>query len=1130
MPSLKKYFLNLNLFLPSSDSNEQETDKQRRWNIVSTRIYIILIILILFITGLILLLLEQPTMVTISYPTEEQFERLPMNAKCSCSHISIPYRKFMSLNTSFHQVCSSDFITDRWLNAINLETNTTYFDFNDFRRFGNAQFQALAAYCRLSKSYTDQSVNVVLQNALLSPQILSNTSLRAHINAAIEQFKLKTPNNFNIQLKLIIKMTIVNELIPAVQTSRGFVDLNDQLFQFIQTYRQTDGYMCRCNLNDCNQTESGIVNTFGRPDGNVLMNSLSWSIPGMSTGCFPGFTLLQSTLECFYNQTCVDKLITYFPTRFIFPLVIGFIMKRRDRTPTPRISFKNRLYQFKETIQKKLIELNIFKHSSNTDRQTEFRRYATRLYIFLLIGLMIIITIHVFLQKSFQSKTISYPTESQFIQLQKKYPQSLSCPCSSITISYSNFTIIQPQYHQLCRSDFISERWIHYLTETVNIIEINVHDYRVISAGYFQLLSLFCKRAEESIVNALEIFLRTEFASSQVIAQESFENQLNSSIEDWKLSTTNTFKRTIQLIQRIYQGNQLISSIHTGGLLVDENSEVYVYPETHKGCNCILSPSCYSTVAIYSEIRDYVYLGDPYLVPNLFYGCYLTQSLLVSTLECFYNLSCMLTIDKDFSSSVPFNFSALDPDLNEYNETIEMIINRLMVDKWLSTVSFSSYYKKCLPLSCTYQYDGRNNIFINITTITSIFGGLSFALKLLIMISLEFINKILSNNFFQLISFNFIKQIFICHTENQIIRRLHVILVIGILTTFYMFSTFTSRVITIPTNKPSLEIYENLYKKYNDTLECPCSQSSMKYKSFLTLTTRSHEICSSEFITDRWLLYLYNKRENKKRHSPYDFYNSAVGQFQLLSSFCDLSKETVFESIFQLGTTDLINDQLLSFDILNNTIEVLVNEFQQTISQSFVNSISLIREIISSNMLMTKYLSNWEFERGEFSSLHEATHIFPLNYTGCSCSSSSKCVSSSHGMLTGCYPLETIFQTTLHCFYNQTCIDSTNNFKSINNSSLEISRFLSNQTIELVVNELMLEELKFEINYPNYFDACSPSLCTYPYVDKTNTIEGILTLIGLYGGLVIICRLIAIIIVKKMCRMNSRVNPTTNLS
>ncbi|CAF1186952.1 unnamed protein product [Adineta steineri] len=1209
MSSLKEYFLNLNLFSPSSDSNEPENDQQRRWNTIGTRIYIILIIIILFIIGLILLLLEQSMMVTIPNPTKEQFQRLAINAKCSCSHISVPYGKLMSLKANFHQVCSSDFISDRWLNAIDSKTNTTYFAFQDFRRFGNAQFQALAAYCRLSKSYTNQSVNVLYQNTLLSPQILSETSLHARISTTVEQVKLKTPNTFNTQLKLIIQMTTANQLKPAVQTSSAVRDGENYFMLLVHYYRGTDGSSFSCRLNSHNQVQSGIVNEFGTRDVGLIEDSLAWPIPGMSTGCYPGFTLLLSTLECFYNQTCVNKLISYFPTSdkfkvmiinneslykptstvqsiidklmiedwimnisydkyysecapssctylkifrrdfgyvlkklisslssltlilgLIIPFVIGFIMKRRDRTPEPRISFKNRLYQFKENIQKKLIELNIFKQSFNTDRQTKFQRYATRLYLFFLIGSMIIISIYVFLQKSIQSKTIYYPTESQFNQLQEKYARSLSCPCSSISISYSNFTIIQPQYHQLCRSDLISERWIQYIHEGALSGSGYHFDYRQISVGYFQLLSLLCEQAKETIDSSLEIFFKAEFVSSQVLAKESFENQMNSSIEGLKLTTTNTFKRTIQLIQRIYQGNQLISNIYTGVFEVDTNSEIYVASKSPKGCNCILSLSCNSTVGLYRGPCGSPYVDDPYLVSNFFYGCYPTQSLLVSTLECFYNLSCMLAINKDLCSPVCFYFSPLDPDLNEYNETIEMIINRLMVDQWLPTVSFSSYYKKCAPLSCTYQYDGRNNIFISITTIISIFGGLSLALKFLIMISLEFINKIFSNNFLNLISFNFVKQIFICHTENQIIHRLHVILVIGILTTFYMFSTFTPHVITIETDKPSLEIYEELYKKYNDTLECPCSQLSMKYKSFLTLTTRFHEICLSNFITDPWLLYLYEKRDNDTRHSPYDFYNSAVGQFKLLSSFCNLSKETVFESIFQLETTDFINNQLLSLDILNNRIKMFINEFQQTLSQSFVNSISLIRETISSNMFMTTSLSNWEFDRTSPNLSLKIFHMFPLNYNGCSCSSSSKCVSSSHGMLIGCYPLESIFQTTLHCFYNQTCIDLTNTFKSINISSLEISRFSLNQTIESVVNELMLEELKHEINYPNYFNACSPSLCIYSYVDKRNAIEGILTLIGLYGGLVIICRLIAIIIVKTMCRMNNRVNPATNLS
>jgi hypothetical protein len=57
----------------------------------------------------------------MKYPTKGQFENLPSNARCSCSQISFPYGKFISLETNFHEVCSSDFVSDRWFKSINIE-------------------------------------------------------------------------------------------------------------------------------------------------------------------------------------------------------------------------------------------------------------------------------------------------------------------------------------------------------------------------------------------------------------------------------------------------------------------------------------------------------------------------------------------------------------------------------------------------------------------------------------------------------------------------------------------------------------------------------------------------------------------------------------------------------------------------------------------------------------------------------------------------------------------------------------------------------------------------------------------------------------------------------------------------
>ncbi|UJR19384.1 hypothetical protein I4U23_022514 [Adineta vaga] len=1100
MSSLKELFLNLNLFAPTSNSNEEENAQQRRWNIIGTRIYILLIILILLIVGLMLLLSKQSVMIVIQNPTKEQFEHLPVTAKCSCSHISISYGKFISFKANFHQVCSSDFITDRWIKAINSGANSTRFPVPDFRRYGSAQFQALVAFCRLSKSNTDRNIFLFQQNKLMSQQVIQESYLRSSISATIEQFKLTAPNTFKSQLRLIDRIMISNVLISGVQTN-DFYTINggDYIMLLWYVYIQKNGLLCRCESRSCDETEAGTSNIFGNLSPNEQYR-MTWIISGMSSGCLPVASLLLSTLECFYNQTCVNKLISYFSTNetfkamivntessyqptatvktmignlmnenwimntsynnyysecapssctylkvskrgfiytlqklvgllssltlilgIIISLVIRIIVQLQDRTPKPRTTSK-------------LIELNIFQQSINTNRQIRFQRYATRLYLFFLIGSMIIITIYVFLQRSIHSQTIFYPTELQFIELQQEYSQSLSYGFNNI-------------------SDSLSVSYAYYF------------EFRHISQSHFRLLGLFCEQAEQTIDDAVEIFLKREFVSSQVLPQQSFQIQINSSIEDWKFTMINTFKRTIQLIQRINEGNQLISrDLNIRPKMNRYSTNIISNVITHFKCNCILSPTCYTNAEI-------IHLEH--------------------------------TVHKHLRSPNNFSFSSLNPNLNLYSETMEMLVNRLMVDRWLSDVSYSSYYKICLPLSCTYQYEDRNHIFISITTIISIFGGLSLVLKLFLTFGLKFIDKILTNNMFHSISLNSIKQIFICHDENDIIHRLHIILVIT-----------------------SLKIYKDLFQQSYETLECSCSQLSIKYKIFLNLTTRFHEICSSDFVTNRWISYLYKKKVTDYENDLYDFYYSAVGQFQLLSSICNLSNETVYNSIFQLGTTDFINNQLLSSDLLVNQIQLLINEFEQTMSQSFINTISLIRELTHANMLMNGFFTNWQFDLTRLSKDYIVANIVPVNYSGCSCSLASKCVISSRNMLTGCYPLESILQTILQCFYNQECIDSTNTFHAINISSLFNSRFSLNQTIETLVDKLMIEQLIYKINYTKYFYECSPSLCIYSYIDKTNLIQGITIFIGLYGGLVIICRLIAVLITKQICHSIQRINPT----
>ena len=125
------------------------------------------------------------------------------------------------------------------------------------------------------------------------------------------------------------------------------------------------------------------------------------------------------------------------------------------------------------------------------------------------------------------------------------------------------------------------------------------------------------------------------------------------------------------------------------------------------------------------------------------------------------------------------------------------------------------------------------------------------------------------------------------------------------------------------------------------------------------------------------------------------------------------------------------------------------------------------------------------------------------------------------GIYTGCYIIESLLQSNLQCFYNQTCINQLLSYllssSSMNVTALDKSllvRFLETSTIEELLNELMVEEWNSSIMYENYYNECQPTQCTYTHETKNNVIYIVTTLVGLIGGLITVLKLIVPRLVK----------------
>jgi hypothetical protein len=111
------------------------------------------------------------------------------------------------------------------------------------------------------------------------------------------------------------------------------------------------------------------------------------------------------------------------------------------------------------------------------------------------------------------------------------------------------------------------------------------------------------------------------------------------------------------------------------------------------------------------------------------------------------------------------------------------------------------------------------------------------------------------------------------------------------------------------------------------------------------------------------------------------------------------------------------------------------------------------------------------------------------------------------GFFNGCFTIEALLVSDLHCFYNQTCIDELQSYflsPPRNITALDeslLSRFLPNSTLESVVDELMVEQWNRSIMYDQYYNECQPTECTYTDKTKNSIIYIVTTLFGLTGGL-----------------------------
>jgi hypothetical protein len=130
-------------------------------------------------------------------------------------------------------------------------------------------------------------------------------------------------------------------------------------------------------------------------------------------------------------------------------------------------------------------------------------------------------------------------------------------------------------------------------------------------------------------------------------------------------------------------------------------------------------------------------------IPNLYIGCFVIQSVLQSTLECFFNQTCLDAVQTEILSVDSINISILDANSTRFlpQTFIGTLVDALMVEQWGQTVRYDQYFAQCAPELCLYTFTSHNNAFYIFTRLIGLIGGLTVALKVIVKIIVRWIRN-----------------------------------------------------------------------------------------------------------------------------------------------------------------------------------------------------------------------------------------------------------------------------------------------------------------------------------------------------------------------------------------------------
>lgn len=229
------------------------------------------------------------------------------SSTCECERISAAYSIFLSLTPTYHQLCSSVFVSDAFLLRYKDTDSSIPLGKYNLRLAMPSYYASGRMICSLIKDTTSQAIDTFLRTTYVSSYLTPEEEFYSRIDAFIKNFQVLAPTTFTHLSHLVQGTTQGNQLLSGTFTNAKFqynISSITEENKIDLLWINPNDPSCSCGLssNSCALSYNEYCNyTFVESNGDTCRVY----IPGLIISCYLVDGLLLSTGECFYDYDCV---------------------------------------------------------------------------------------------------------------------------------------------------------------------------------------------------------------------------------------------------------------------------------------------------------------------------------------------------------------------------------------------------------------------------------------------------------------------------------------------------------------------------------------------------------------------------------------------------------------------------------------------------------------------------------------------------------------------------------------------------------------------------------------------------------------------------------------------------------